>query len=123
MSIPKKFYRSQLATIVWDAKNEKVLADFKEGYFITEDKRTIGILIELGYPEVKLHSEAPPEGLVVTPERHILEGDAPLTGPIKEKIKNPQLQSLVKKQQQKSEKLKIPKLKKIKLNGSPNKRK
>lgn len=101
----KKFYRSQLATIVWDSQNDKILADFKKGYFVTEDNRTARILSELGYPEVEIDSQIPPEIIVKQPSLEII-GDAPLTGTIPED----KFDSLVKKQ-----KINVPKIKKIDL--------
>lgn len=74
----KKFYRSQLATIVWDSENNCILADFKRGYFITSDKRTIRILKKLNYPEVEIESESPPKGLIVRQPSVELKGDVPI---------------------------------------------
>ena len=36
-------------TMVWDAENKKILCQFKEGMFATDDKRVILILVGLGY--------------------------------------------------------------------------
>lgn len=67
-----------MATIVWDSENNCILADFKKGYFITSDKRTIKILKQLNYPEVEIESEAPPKGLVVKQPALELKGDVPI---------------------------------------------
>lgn len=97
----KKFFRSKLATIVWDSANNCILADFKMGYFTTSDKRKIKILKELGYPEVEIESEAPPEGLSVE-EKIVFENDTPVI----------KLESNAENYKLNSEKIKKPELKK-----------
>lgn len=99
----KKFFRSKLATIVWDSANDCILADFKKGYFTTSDKQKIKILKELGYPEVEIESEAPPEGLEVR-EKITFENDSPIVT----------LESNADKYKVNSEKIKKPELKKSK---------
>lgn len=115
-----KFYRSQLATIVWDSINEKILADFKNGYFITSDKRTINILRELNYPEVEINSVVPPPGLEVKPPAIELKGSVPLMSPnISEKLGE---QKFVEAMKNNSENIKTPILKKnnnVKINQKP----
>lgn len=55
-----RFYRSNLSTIVWDARNNKRLADFGKGYFTTEDKAVATILRDKGYIEIPLNMTEPP---------------------------------------------------------------
>lgn len=66
--IPKtawRFYRSNLATIVWDNRgSDKALANFSDGFFTTEDKAVANILRQKGYPEIPLDAAAPPDILV-----------------------------------------------------------
>lgn len=56
-----RFYRSNLATVVWDPKQGHALAEFVKGQFYTEDKKVAEKLIELGYPQVPLDAETPPQ--------------------------------------------------------------
>lgn len=101
----KKFYRSQLATIVWDSKNNCILADFKKGYFTTADKRVIKILTELGYPEVDLSSNEPPEGLVVSEQVTITDNVLSQSGKVETEIviKKPKVKEIRKPKIRKSE--------------------
>jgi len=56
-----RFYRSNLASIVWDKEAEKPLVEFVNGQFYTEDETIAEKLIALGYLEVPLDLETPPE--------------------------------------------------------------
>lgn len=56
-----RFYRSNLATVVWDPERNRPLAEFVDGQFYTEDARTIAKLRELGYPQVSLDATEPPD--------------------------------------------------------------
>jgi hypothetical protein len=60
MGRKRRFYRATLASIVWDPDNNKPLAHFVRGQFVTEDERTADILLSKGYPEVGLDDENPP---------------------------------------------------------------
>ena len=62
--------------IVWDAKNDKILARFVNGSFETHDKRVIGLLS--GYP----HDEEP----VIEAIRIPLELRVPQKRPPKKKV-------------------------------------
>lgn len=77
----KKFYRSNLSTIVWDKDKQKPMADFSEGYFITEDENVIKVLKGLGYPEVPLDSTEPPQGIIINQPSRMIDGDVPLMSP------------------------------------------
>jgi len=68
-----RFYRSNLETIVWDPRASRPLADFSEGHFITEREDVRDRLRELGYPEVALDAEVPPD--IMFGKGIILEGD------------------------------------------------
>ena len=61
----RRFYRGKGETMVWDPENECVLVDFLEqevkGTFTTDDPRTQKILDDLGYIEVGLDQQYPPE--------------------------------------------------------------
>ena len=56
-----RFYRSNLASIVWDPENNAPLAEFIKGQFYTEDSTVANKLIALGYPQVSLDAETPPQ--------------------------------------------------------------
>lgn len=112
-----KFYRSQLATIVWDSVNNKILADFKKGYYITSDNRTIDILRQLNYPEVELNSTVPPPGLEVKQPTIELKNGIPLMSPnISEKLAEQKFTNAIK---QNSENIIKPP--KVKRESKPNK--
>lgn len=92
-----KFYRSNLSTIIWDKDNNRPLANFEKGFFITEDKRVVKILKEEGYPEVSIDAIEPPE-VIVNQFSEQIEGDIPIlpktiideqtvSGPIKRRRK------------------------------------
>lgn len=72
-----KFFRSEMATIVWDKDNNCELAIFENGVFQTEDKRTAEILRAKGYIEIPLDADAPPETIKVMPAP-IRSGSIPL---------------------------------------------
>lgn len=55
-----RFYRSNLATIVWDPKNNRPLCEFVDAQVITDEERVINKLRELGYPEVDMDAVVPP---------------------------------------------------------------
>jgi len=57
----RRFYRSNLATIVWDPKNNRALVEFVNGQFYTEDQSVAERLVELGYPEIPLDLKEPPD--------------------------------------------------------------
>lgn len=69
-----RFYRSNLSTVVWDAENNKILAEFINGQFYTSDERVIEILSKLGYPEVSLDAENPPD-IVFEKGRSLANGE------------------------------------------------
>jgi hypothetical protein len=73
----KRYYRSQLSTIVWDAENDCILADFSAGHFTTSDKRVQGKLEEFGYPEIPLNATEPP-AIVIQQPTYAIQGDVPV---------------------------------------------
>ena len=62
-----KFFRSEMATIVWDPDNDKELAIFENGVFVTEDKRVAEILRKKGYIEIPMDADVPPGMVKVMP--------------------------------------------------------
>lgn len=56
-----RFYRAKLPMVVWDPRKGRPLCDFSEGHVITSDSYTIKRLLEIGYPEVALDAETPPD--------------------------------------------------------------
>lgn len=56
----RKFYKANLASVVWDPAEGKPLARFERGSFTTEDESVAKILEDMGYPEVDLDAETPP---------------------------------------------------------------
>lgn len=70
----RRFYRSNLSTIVWDIENDRALADFTEGHFTTEDDEVAEILLEKGYIEIPLDSTEPPSVIVNQPAVVLKEG-------------------------------------------------
>ena len=56
----RKFYKSNLSSVVWDPEEGKPLARFEGGSFTTEDESVAKILENMGYPEVDLEAETPP---------------------------------------------------------------
>lgn len=74
-----RFFRSHLSTKVWDKDNNRLLADFSTGTFTTEDPRVAKILQGMGYPQVPLDLESPPDIIVEQPNMAI-EGDVPVLG-------------------------------------------
>jgi len=55
------FVKGPHPTVFWDAKNNRVLAEFVNGIFTTTDSRVAGILREYGYKEKKDYPHGPPE--------------------------------------------------------------
>ena len=66
-----RFYKSNLAKVVWDPDNDKPLADFEGGTFTTSDKRIAMILFEKGYPQIPVDATEPPNVLVRIPGRSL----------------------------------------------------
>lgn len=82
-----RFYRSQLATKIWDKEKNRLLADFSSGTFTTDDPRVAKLLIDAGYPQIDLDAAAPPEGVLVTEPVMEIEGDVPVLGAgVKERL-------------------------------------
>jgi len=75
-----RFYRSNLATIVWDPNLDKVLADFSTGTFITEDPKVAKKIRELGYPEIPLDATSPPPDIIIQQPAFAIDGDVPIMG-------------------------------------------
>lgn len=69
-----RFYRSNLATIIWDPPNNKPLAEFVDGQFYTEDAEVAQKLIEAGYPQVDLKATEPPN-IMFEKGRSLAEGE------------------------------------------------
>jgi len=61
---PEKFIfvKGPNPTIFWDAKNNRVLAEFVDGIFTTTDERVASILKDYGYKQKKDYPYGPPEG-------------------------------------------------------------
>lgn len=72
-----KFFKSEMAGIVWDPKNNMVMAEFKDGVFETEDKNIAVILRNKGYIEIPMDTSAPPETVNVMPAP-VRSGNIPL---------------------------------------------
>lgn len=81
-----KFYRSNLPTIVWNASTNTVLADFKQGYFITSSASVANALIGMGYPEVEINSTNPPEVIVNQPPTELIGGLPDISPNMSEKL-------------------------------------
>lgn len=75
-----RFFRSNLSTIVWDARpgKDRALADFSKGYFTTDDEYTVEILRKMGYPEIPLDMTEPPEIVVNQPAPTLKTGHVPV---------------------------------------------
>jgi hypothetical protein len=78
-----RFYRSNLSTIVWNPDKENVLADFSQGHFTTDDEKVALKLRSLGYPEIALDAESPPD-IVVNQPTMVIEGDVPIIHPMED---------------------------------------
>lgn len=74
----RRFYRSNLPTIVWDPKHNRALCEFVDGQFYTEDPEVASILTDKGYPEVALDQTTPPD--IMFPKGQSLEGNVPIMG-------------------------------------------
>jgi outer membrane biosynthesis protein TonB len=74
-----RFYRSNLASVVWNPKAGAPLAEFKRGEFITSEPWIAQKLIDLGYPRVPLDATTPPD--ILFQKGEILTGDIKLLGP------------------------------------------
>jgi hypothetical protein len=57
--------------VVWDAERSKVLCKFEKGELETEDKRTIDILVKLGYEHEGVVDDGVQEGEEETEEVEI----------------------------------------------------
>lgn len=101
-----RFYRSNLSTIVWDARRgtNKPLADFGKGYFTTEDKAVANILREKGYIEIPLNMTEPPALVVNQPAPilntrngsvPVMKGAGNITGEAAEKAASGMMDGLV----------------------------
>jgi len=55
------FYRGKNPTIVWDKRKDQPLVDFSKGHVFTSDPFTIEVLREIGYIEIPLDANKPPE--------------------------------------------------------------
>lgn len=77
----RRFYRSNLSTIVWNPEKGTELANFSKGHFTTEDPHVAEVLINKGYVEIPLDATEPPEGIIVRQPTHIIEGDVPIMKP------------------------------------------
>lgn len=73
-----RFWRSQLATIVWDKDKDVALADFTPGHFTTDDPDVARKLHNLGYPQIPLDAVEPPPDVIIRPPAHVIEGDVPV---------------------------------------------
>jgi len=57
----RRFYKANLEAVVWNPKTNSVLAEFIGGEIITSDNEVAETLEEMGYPEVALDAESPPD--------------------------------------------------------------
>lgn len=73
-----RFYRSSLSTIVWNPAKDEPLADFTEGHFTTDDPAVAAKLRALGYMEIPLDAEHPPEGVIIREVSPTINGDIPV---------------------------------------------
>jgi hypothetical protein len=73
----RRFYRSNLSTIVWDPSENSPMADFSEGHFTTDSPEVAARLEELGYPEIGLNETEPPAVTVNQPTT-VLTGNIPI---------------------------------------------
>lgn len=75
-----RFFRSNLATVVWDARPGKncSMADFSKGYFTTDDEEVAAILQKKGYPQIPLNMTEPPNIIVNQPSPQLLSKHVPL---------------------------------------------
>lgn len=65
MSKKVTFIKGAMATVVWDPKANKPMAEFVNGLFETSDKRVIDALLSFGYQmESDYPYGPPPEGFV-----------------------------------------------------------
>jgi hypothetical protein len=71
-----RFYRSNLATVVWNPEKDKPLATFVKGQFYTKDPVVAQKLTEMGYPQVSLDANTPPD--ILFEKGEILEGNVPI---------------------------------------------
>ena len=78
-----RFYRSNLSTVVWNPDKEDVLADFRQGHFTTDDPKVAAKLKSLGYPEISLDADSPPDIIVNQPTMEI-RGDIPIVRPMED---------------------------------------
>lgn len=76
MANKRRFYRANLAAVVWDAERNRSMAEFIDGQFITTNKSVADKLLELGYPEVDLKTENPPD--FIAPKGSSIDGDVPV---------------------------------------------
>lgn len=79
MAKKRRFYRANLATVVWDAERNCQMAEFIDGQFITTNKTIADKLCDLGYPEVELEAENPPD--FMAPKGSSIDGDVPIIPP------------------------------------------
>ena len=79
--MPRRFYRSNLSTIVWDSENGKPLADFSQGHFTTNNPRVVQILIDKGYVEIPLNSQEPPSIIINQPSTVLKQDHVPVLPP------------------------------------------
>lgn len=78
----RRFYRSNLSTIVWDSVKGVPLADFSAGHFTTDDPNTVGVLLGRGYVEIPLECSEPPAIIVNQPSASIRTGsNVPVLSP------------------------------------------
>ena len=81
-----RFYKSNLAKIVWHPTQDKVMANFVNGSFITSDKKVARILLDKGYPQIPVDAEEPPDVLVRIPGKSLDENENVKVGGISPKI-------------------------------------
>lgn len=75
----RRFYRSNLPTVVWDPKAGRPLAEFVGGQFLTKEEDVAEIILSKGYPEVELDAVHPPD--IMFGKGVILEGDVRILPP------------------------------------------
>ena len=74
----RRFYRSNLSTIVWDSVHDRPLADFSEGHFTTSNPKLARTLAEMGYLEIALNATEPPPNIIISQPSFAIDGDVPI---------------------------------------------
>lgn len=74
-----RFYRSNLASVVWDKRADAPLAEFIQGEFITDSPHVAQTLLDMGYPRVSLDATEPPN--ILYEKGEVIDGDVRVLSP------------------------------------------